>query len=194
MRRLLLTVVALGVAGMLVVPGAGAQVATQDSVSGSGSAWDPPPLIGVAFDFDIDAHSGPSGENPTGQVTLRLSIPVSDVVTGPVTCLVVNGNVATMNLRDPRGIATVEVTDSPSGDHMKISPSLRQPGDCSPLNAGFAGAVVFAGNLVVVDAPALPTSKDQCKNGGWRNFLGFKNEGDCVSFVATHGTNPPAGT
>jgi hypothetical protein len=37
---------------------------------------------------------------------------------------------------------------------------------------------------VIVHAPALPTSKDQCKNGGWRGFQGFKNQGECVSFVA----------
>jgi hypothetical protein len=37
----------------------------------------------------------------------------------------------------------------------------------------------------------VPTSKEQCKNGGWRNFPQFKNQGDCVSFVATHGRNPP---
>jgi hypothetical protein len=36
-----------------------------------------------------------------------------------------------------------------------------------------------------VVGPSAPTSKDQCKNGGWRNFPGFKNEGDCISFVAT---------
>ena len=40
----------------------------------------------------------------------------------------------------------------------------------------------------------LPTSKDQCKNGGWRTFGVFKNQGDCVSFVATGGKNPPAGS
>jgi hypothetical protein len=34
--------------------------------------------------------------------------------------------------------------------------------------------------------------QEQCKNGDWRNFPGFKNEGDCVSFVATGGKNPPA--
>jgi hypothetical protein len=33
---------------------------------------------------------------------------------------------------------------------------------------------------------ALPTSKDQCKNGGWRTFPGFENQGDCVSFVSRH--------
>jgi hypothetical protein len=38
----------------------------------------------------------------------------------------------------------------------------------------------------------LPTSKDQCKKDGWKNYGIFKNQGDCVSFVATHGKNPPA--
>jgi len=36
-----------------------------------------------------------------------------------------------------------------------------------------------------VVGPSAPSSKDQCMNGGWRNFPGFKNEGDCVSFVAS---------
>jgi hypothetical protein len=41
----------------------------------------------------------------------------------------------------------------------------------------------------------LPTSNDQCKNGGWQNFgTTFKNQGDCVSFVATGGKNPPSGS
>jgi hypothetical protein len=39
----------------------------------------------------------------------------------------------------------------------------------------------------------LPTTKDQCKKGGWMDFGVFKNQGDCVSFVATGGKNPPAG-
>lgn len=40
-----------------------------------------------------------------------------------------------------------------------------------------------------------PTSKDQCKKGGWKTFTfpSFKNQGDCVSYVATHGKNPPNG-
>ena len=34
-----------------------------------------------------------------------------------------------------------------------------------------------------------PTSADQCKDGGWRTFTNprFKNQGDCVSFVASQG-------
>ena len=38
-----------------------------------------------------------------------------------------------------------------------------------------------------------PTTKDQCKNGGWQTFGVFKNQGDCVSYVATGGKNPPSG-
>jgi hypothetical protein len=39
-----------------------------------------------------------------------------------------------------------------------------------------------------------PTSTSDCKNGGWQNFTDdngnpFKNQGDCVSFVATKGKN-----
>jgi hypothetical protein len=39
-----------------------------------------------------------------------------------------------------------------------------------------------------------PTTKDQCKRGGWRDFPQFKKQGDCVSFVATEGKNPPSGS
>ncbi len=38
---------------------------------------------------------------------------------------------------------------------------------------------------------SLPVSKDECKNGGWEAFGVFKNQGDCVSFVATQGKNEP---
>lgn len=38
---------------------------------------------------------------------------------------------------------------------------------------------------------SLPTSTDQCKNGGWQDFQIFKNQGDCVSYVASKGKNPP---
>jgi hypothetical protein len=44
------------------------------------------------------------------------------------------------------------------------------------------------------DPVELPTRKEQCKNGGWRAFHNgntrFRNQGGCVSFVATHGRTP----
>ena len=40
-----------------------------------------------------------------------------------------------------------------------------------------------------------PTSLGQCMKGGWQTFNNptFKNQGDCVSFVVTHGKNGPNG-
>jgi len=38
----------------------------------------------------------------------------------------------------------------------------------------------------------LPTTTAQCLNGGWQTFKVVKNQGDCVSFVATKGKNPPS--
>jgi hypothetical protein len=56
--------------------------------------------------------------------------------------------------------------------------------------AGSSGGVAVLLNTTAVILE--PPSKDHCKNGGWRNYPGFKNQGDCVSFVATGGKNPPA--
>jgi hypothetical protein len=33
----------------------------------------------------------------------------------------------------------------------------------------------------------VPTSKEQFKNGGWRNFPQFKNQGQCIAFVVHSG-------
>lgn len=49
----------------------------------------------------------------------------------------------------------------------------------------FTGPASYSLDGVRLDStPNLPTSKDQCKNGGWRSYGStFKNQGDCVSFV-----------
>ena len=76
---------------------------------------------------------------------------------------------------------------------------LPGPTSCSSFPGPFPSAAPYrdftnkTGNVVVTGTRPLPTSKDQCKNGGWRNYGIFKNQGDCVSFVATKGKNPPAG-
>ena len=85
----------------------------------------------------------------------------------------------------------MEVTDSPSGDLIRAVPvPAGAPCSSSP---GFAvDFSLVSGDLVVHDAQPFPTSKDQCKNGGWRNFGStFKNQGQCVSFVATGGKKQP---
>lgn len=54
---------------------------------------------------------------------------------------------------------------------------------------GAAGVPVFVSGPT---APTLPTSKDQCKNGGWFVYNTFKNQGECVSYVASGGLKTPA--
>ncbi|MGB0091072.1 MAG: hypothetical protein WBP81_00805 [Solirubrobacteraceae bacterium] len=82
-----------------------------------------------------------------------------------------------------------------SGENLVFSTGQDDPstGDTVSLFASPGGADLNeSANLV---PPPLPTSKDQCKKGGWKSFGGqFKNQGDCVSFVATGGKNQPSGS
>jgi hypothetical protein len=55
----------------------------------------------------------------------------------------------------------------------------------------------FGGSTVDESATLaqVPTSTSDCKNGGWQTLVDangnpFKNQGDCVSYVATKGKNP----
>ena len=65
---------------------------------------------------------------------------------------------------------------------------------------GFAFGLVFMGTAAAQVKPppppppvSMPTTKEQCFNGGWQAFKVFKNQGDCVSYVATKEKNQPAG-
>lgn len=60
------------------------------------------------------------------------------------------------------------------------------------LSAG-STALDFLGTVSYTPAPVLPTEAGQCKKGGWLSFGVFKNQGDCVSYVATKGKNGPNG-
>ena len=173
--------------GLVLVPTVAAQTPTQDSVNGSGHALT---SDNQGVDFIITASSGPSGENPTGQVAFTQGRFGTNFA-GPVTCLAVNGNVANLNVSSGLGVVTLEVTDSPSGDLIRAALAGHAPADCSVLGEAVDFRVV-TGDIVVVDAPALPTFKDQCKNGGWRTYGVFTNQGDCIGFVSTKGKNPPA--
>jgi hypothetical protein len=160
----------------------GGQTPGEDSVTGSGTAnfWGP---------FQIDVRSGPSGENPSGQASFQTTF---GLVNGSVSCLAVRDNVATFNIPLTQfGLITVQVTDNGlGGDLIEGIPTSRPASDCSALTGSVSGGV-FNGDIVVVDAPPLPTSRDECRNGGWRAYGIFKSQGDCVSFVATGGKNPP---
>jgi hypothetical protein len=57
------------------------------------------------------------------------------------------------------------------------------------------GGIVVGNYIVDLGSPAaIPATKDDCKSGAWMTLEdsagnGFKNQGDCVSFVATDGKN-----
>jgi hypothetical protein len=142
----------------------------QDTVTGTGTSG----FCGGAF--RVDVRSGPSGENPTGELAC------GTFFSGPVTCLSVSGNVALLTTQTSQfGAVAVRITDNgPSADRVEALPGIGCP---TPL--GSYADMSFTGDIVVVDAPPAPptpTSKEQCKNGGWAQF-GFKNQGQCVAFV-----------
>ena len=66
------------------------------------------------------------------------------------------------------------------GTDTATTPTIGTPGTVTLDNFSVNGDVV--GDTVQL------TSKEQCKNGGWKNFTNpsFKNQGQCVSFVVSH--------
>jgi hypothetical protein len=186
MRRTKLIVFAGVVGAALALPGVSgaAPPPTQDSVVLTGG----PVQAGHFTVFEINATSGPSGENPTGHTKFF----IDDVhgvgnLGGPVLCLAVRGNTATMNVQTESpflgGFETIQVVDGqPDTFDASGDTAPRGPTDCSPLAPTGFGGPLSSGDITVVDAPALPTTKGQCRDGGWRQFA-FKNLGRCIAFV-----------
>jgi hypothetical protein len=189
----------------------------------------------------VDAHSGPSGEAPTGSAVINIC-PLGPCTTrtsslgGSVTCLNVQGNRAVIGMygaatdgftgifrirgflqvvdngspgvgKDTLTLETafVEILFNPSADvpltncPASIVPSFSAlptdplPPAPSSSDPDYGRFSALAQDFTVSDTRSLPTAKDQCKNGGWKTYGVFKNQGDCVSFVATQGKNRPSG-
>lgn len=110
---------------------------------------------------------------------------IRDIGTGTVTGVQVNNNDLS-SLRNSTS-ATVDGTcnwwGSASGPVLNQYPGLGT-GDVTPWLTSSDLNGPCRGGLVI--------TKNQCKNGGWATFFPaalFKNQGDCVSFVATKGKN-----
>jgi hypothetical protein len=99
------------------------------------------------------------------------SATVSDNLGGTVTKKLTNWDAITYFSLPERGITSVTIT-----------------GPAEPVASGLLWDF-FIDNISFT---ALPTSNDQCQRAGWQSFGAFKNQGDCVSFVATGGSNEPA--
>jgi hypothetical protein len=157
---------------------------TQDSVTFTGG----PASAGQFYVLTLDATSGPSGENPSGQADFFFDNETPGGVShlqGPVTCLAVQGSSATINIlsqADYAGVIfTVEVVDG-QPDIFDLAAVLRDPTDCSPASLNSLAAPLNRGDINVVDAQPPPTTRGQCLNNGWKQF-GFANQGQCIAFV-----------
>ena len=192
MRRVpLIAVVAVW---MAVLTPSVAQGQEGDAVVGSGIFSE----VALELPFEVDAHSGPSGENPTGHLTLG-------AFDSTIGCLRVEGDTAVLGVNfiglptqpPPFPGAAIRFDDGGAGGPDRAFINLGGvfgPGDCpAPQSVTDNPVTVTSGNVVVLDAAALPSAKAQCKNSGWKTFGFFKNQGDCVSFVATGGKNQPNG-
>jgi hypothetical protein len=69
-------------------------------------------------------------------------------------------------------------------------PDLVVGNECGGANCEIQGVVGVLINTTITPAPKAPTSKEQCKHGGYKKFgppAGpFKNQGECVSYVEHH--------
>jgi hypothetical protein len=98
----------------------------------------------------------------------------------------IGGTPLTAKLFDRRYVDSATITGTAgvaAGSSMTVTP-FNTGQTITINNGGFSipsGIGVSAGR----PPPTLPTSKEQCRHGGWTNFGGvFKNQGQCVSFVA----------
>ena len=204
MRRLRQCVAGLLATGAVAPAVATAQAPAEDSVAAQGG------FVGVVT-FDIDVRSGPSGEQPTGAVSFHLGGGLGPSYSAEVSCLAVSGSTAVLGFVGTRyffgeiepvgGLIRVVDGGGPgSGEDSFEGPLAENEGppvnpapNCSAFpGGGFVYSGFPAGDIAVTDAQPSRSSKDQCKYGGWRTYGVFKNQGDCVSFVAGERKNPPA--
>jgi DNA-binding beta-propeller fold protein YncE len=99
----------------------------------------------------------------------------------------------------PTGYYSTGVAVNPDGHSAYVADQgvVRPPGDVSQYSIDpRSGALspktparVTAGGtgapqaIAIGPFPRVPSTKDQCKRGGWHNFPQFKNQGECVTFV-----------
>jgi 6-phosphogluconolactonase len=72
---------------------------------------------------------------------------------------------------------------SNSGGNTVSQYSVGADGALTAKNPTTVAAGSFPIGIAVSPLPRVPTSKEQCKHGGWRNYPQFKNQGQCVAFV-----------
>jgi 6-phosphogluconolactonase len=158
--------------------------------------------------YDIDPSSGAlSPKSPASFATVSFPLAVVVNTDGRSAYVAAGGGVSQFSIEPATGAlspktppiveaggGTVAVAVSPDAESVYAangfgntvsqytvdgSTGALSPKDPATVSAGEGPDGIAVG-------PAVPTSKAQCKNGGWRNFPQFKNQGQCIAFV-NHG-------
>ncbi|MCW2964943.1 MAG: hypothetical protein JWO17_2195 [Actinomycetia bacterium] len=86
------------------------------------------------------------------------------------------------------GTSSTVVTSGATNTYTPVTLNFTGTGASTPISFQSDTASGCGGVLIDnVSAEQMPTTKDQCKKGGWRSYGIFENQGECVRFVATGG-------
>ena len=176
---------------------ANAIAACPGSVVGSGSGV----INGGALTAVVTVFNGqPSGGSPT--IYLHLSVAndaVIEVLVGTLGPSARGGDFGTqISIPIPNTGTTLTHLNftldnlEPAPGHHYVSARCNDPdhlwnfiADFTYLDSSTGSA--SASEVCQLPGPTVSTSKDECKNGGWRDFPDFQNQGQCIAFV-NHGT------
>lgn len=152
------------------------------------------PTNGVAITPDGTSayvyNSGVGGGSPPAEAVSQYDINPTSGTLSPKTP-------ATVPAR--QGSTASGLAVSPDGrnlyvvNHFVVSQYTIDPtsGRLTPNNPATIPTGGSGVGIAIASSRSFPTSKSQCKKGGWKTYGVFKNQGDCVSYVATKGKNPP---
>jgi DNA-binding beta-propeller fold protein YncE len=125
-----------------------------------------PPVAGTVSQYNVDPVTGML--SPKSPATVATGVSPIGVAISPEgkSIFVTNfNNFVSLN------IGSVSQYDVGAGGALAPKTPATVATDVGPLG------------IAVTPLPRVPTTKDQCKNGGWRNFPQFENQGQCVAFV-----------
>lgn len=129
--------------------------------------------LDVGFTVSGTATAGSDYVALSGVVSFLAGASTATVLVTPIDDGVVEGD------------ETVVVTLDASGDY-----AIGAADDAMVVIADNDEADGDGGDTGILDPESMDLA--DCKRGGWAEFGVFKNQGDCVSFIATDGRNPPA--
>jgi hypothetical protein len=184
---------------------AGQQVMFSVSLSTAGAT-----VAGVQDDIAFDSLNTPIAATPTGRPDCAVNPSIGKEATtfafqppgcSGAACTAFRALVLSFSNVDPipdgSVLYTCKVNISPGAAAGSYPLAVSNVGMSTPdgqaiVSTGTDGAIIVTGGPsptpTATPAPAGPTSKGQCKHGGWRNFTvphPFKNQGDCIQFVNT---------